>query len=266
MIRLPQVALPLNTAAELQTLQSSVDILRAYSDRVEAAKTLFKRRNTAKNPTFAEVRKSLTRMCAGARRCVYCEDSCADEVEHIKPKDLYPESVFHWNNYVYACGPCNGPKNNQFAVFSAGTGLVTDITRPRLGPVLEPEPGSPVLIDPRWEDPLQFMALDLIDTHLLLPTKAKGSKDRVRAEYTIEVLKLNRDVLLKARREAHGHYEARLSQYIAVRDRGDSAAQLRHLIRALKRMQHPTVWKEMKRQHVAIPMLAQIIGSVKDFV
>ena len=28
-------------------------------------------------------------MCSGAERCHYCEDSKADEVEHLLPKDAY---------------------------------------------------------------------------------------------------------------------------------------------------------------------------------
>jgi hypothetical protein len=36
-----------------------------------------------------------------------------DEAEHINPKDLYLERVFDWANYLYACGPCNGPKSNS---------------------------------------------------------------------------------------------------------------------------------------------------------
>ena len=196
---------------------------------------------------------------------MYCEDSCADEVEHIKPKDLYPESTFLWDNYVYACGPCNGPKNNHFAVFSTATGMLTDVTREHSGPVVEPEPGSSVLINPRWEDPLKFMELDLLDTFLFLPTKPKGSKDRERAEYTIEVLKLNdRDVLLKARKEAYESYEARLSRYITLRDRGEPTTNLKNRIRALKRMHHPTVWKEMKRQHSLIPDLHQLFNDAPE--
>ncbi|MEK6283380.1 MAG: hypothetical protein AABN95_23745 [Acidobacteriota bacterium] len=196
---------------------------------------------------------------------MYCEDSCADEVEHIKPKDLFPESTFLWDNYVYACGPCNGPKNNHFAVFSTATGVATDVTRVRLGPVVEPEPGSPVLINPRWEDPLKFMELDLLDTFLFLPTKPKGSKDRERAEYTIKLLKLNeRDVLLKARKEAYDSYEARLSRYITLRDKGEASIKLKNRVRAFKRMHHPTVWKEMKRQHSLIPDLNQLFADAPE--
>ena len=74
-------------------------------EQVKAAKTLFKSRNRKENRTFAAVRKELADLCSGSRRCMYCDDSVADEVEHFRPKDLYPEVVFAWMNYLYACGP-----------------------------------------------------------------------------------------------------------------------------------------------------------------
>ncbi|HXD32267.1 MAG TPA: hypothetical protein VN643_14195 [Pyrinomonadaceae bacterium] len=265
MIKLRRTSLPAVAKKNLGTFQSKIDILADYAQKVAAAKTQFSLRNNRRNQTFVEVRKALTKMCAGARRCVYCEDSCADEIEHIKPKDLYPESTFLWENYVYACGPCNGPKNNHFAVFSAATGLTTDITRGRGEPIVEPELGSPVLINPRWEDPLRFMELDLLDTFFFLPTKPKGSRDWERADYTIKVLKLNeRDVLLKARKEAYDSYEARLSHYITLRKEGEAETRLRTSVRALRRMQHPTVWKEMKRQHHVIPALSRLFVDAPE--
>src|SRR5258708_3065036 len=172
MIRLRRVSLPSGTLTELQHLQAKVDAIAHYEQRVSAAKVQFSRNNTTRNSTFTQVKRALTKMCSRARRCVYCEDSHADEVEHIKPKNIYPEETFLWENYVYACGPCNGPKNNRFAVFSAVTGNLTDVTRKRSDPVVEPELGSPVLINPRWEDPLRFMELDLLGTFLFLPTNA----------------------------------------------------------------------------------------------
>src|SRR5688572_20459922 len=139
MIRLRRVKLPSDTLRELQHLQAAVDAHMNYEERVSYAKVQFSRRNRTTNPTFTEVRKTLTKMCSGARRCVYCEDSYADEVEHIKPKDLYPEETFLWENYIYACGPCNGPKNNHFAVFSTITGILADVTRGRNAVIIEPE-------------------------------------------------------------------------------------------------------------------------------
>jgi uncharacterized protein (TIGR02646 family) len=265
MIRLRRVSLPNTPLTQLQTLQAQIDTLPIYSARVQKAKQQFKTQNKSSNSTFVEVRKALTKMCSGARRCCYCEDSYADEVEHIKPKDLYPEETFRWENYLYACGPCNGPKNNQFSVFSSTTGLLTNVTRKRSDPVMAPETGSPVLINPRWEDSLKFIQLDLLGTFMFVPIKPKGSKDFERADYTIKVLRLNeRDALPQARKEAYDSYEARLSRYITRRDAGDSTVQLRRHIRALKRMQHPTVWKEMKRQHQLIPSLKSLFTQAPE--
>lgn len=265
MIRLRRVSLPTGTVTQLKTLQLQIDTIVSYRARVLAATQQFGRHNRPTNPTFREVRKALTRMCAGARRCGYCEDSYADEVEHIKPKNLYPEETFVWGNYLYACGPCNGPKNNQFSVFSSKTGVITDVTRKKSSCIMAPESGSPVLINPRWEDPLKFMQLDLLGTFIFVPIKAKGSKDYERADYTIKVLRLNdRDALLQARKEAYDSYEARLARYIEVRDAGHSPVQLKRRIRALKRMQHPTVWREMKRQHHLIPDLKVLFANAPE--
>src|SRR5437867_3043275 len=109
MIRLPSVLLPPLALQSLQGYQREIDMVRDYAKRVEAAERLFKSRNKTSNNTFRAVRLKLHEMCSGARRCCYCEDSFADEVEHVRPKSLYPEHVFVWENYLYSCGPCNGP-------------------------------------------------------------------------------------------------------------------------------------------------------------
>jgi uncharacterized protein (TIGR02646 family) len=265
MIRLRKVSLPPEADTALQAWQRLVDARGGYEEQVAAAKAEFARRNTKNNKAFQHVKTALVKMCSGARRCVYCEDSFADEVEHIKPKDLYPGEVFSWRNYVYACGPCNGPKNNKFAVISAATKQLADVTRGRNAPVLPPERGAPALINPRWEDPLKFLELDLVDTFLFLPSKPSGTKDYVRAEYTIGVLRLNdREALRVARREAYGSYVARLDQYIKRRDAGTSKRGLTKLVRALKRMQHPTVWKEIKRQHAYVPELKTLFTQAPE--
>ena len=76
-------------ARKLEEYQRQVDAAGSYEDRVASAKRSFFRKNRRSNATFRRVRESLTRMCSGAQRCVYCEDSVGDEVEHIQPQDLY---------------------------------------------------------------------------------------------------------------------------------------------------------------------------------
>lgn len=265
MIGLRDVSLDKAVAARLKAFQNEVNSTRSYAEAVSEAKRLFALRNTAKNKTFQAVRAALATMCSGARRCCYCEDSCADEVEHIKPKDLYPELVFTWQNYIYACGPCNGPKNNKFRIFHSRTRAVIDISRKIGDPVRKPPKGDPPLIDPRKEDPLQFLELEMEATFFLLPRLALSKRDRERAEYTIELLHLNdRDLLPRARRNAFGSYRARLIEYEKKKRHGAAAAVLQNLMNDLLQMPHPTVWAEMKRQRNDHWELKQLFQEVPE--
>ncbi len=248
MLRLPSIDLPDQAAARLWEYQGEVDAESTYSKQLEAAKTLFSSRNRASNRTFKVVRAKLHEMCGGVRRCGYCEDSMADEVEHIWPKSLYPERVFSWQNYLYACGPCNGPKNNDFRVFARGTGDTVDVTRKRNDPVVPPIKGDPVLIDPRIDDPLVHLELDIPATFFFVPLEDDDGRSLERAEYTIELLQLNGRGLDEARRVMYRAYRSTLYEYADRRENGEAIADLAHLRDAVRKYSHPTVWAEMKRQ------------------
>jgi uncharacterized protein (TIGR02646 family) len=217
------------------------------------------------NTIFEEVKRALTQMCSGARRCAYCEDSAADEVEHIRPKDLYPRVVFAWSNYVYACGPCNGPKGSHFAVFVAGADVPIEVARKPKVPIVPPPDGDPVLIDPRTEDATRMMFLDLRETFRFIPLASRGTRDHAPAEYTIRTLRLNiRDELPRARRHAYIDYVARVRHYQRERDGNASTARLVELRDAIQRRQHPTVWREMQRQREKLPELQALFSDVPE--
>ena len=261
MVHLPDPGLDPGATRNLQEYQRQVDAAGSYEDRVASAKRSFSRKNQRSNATFRRVRESLTRMCSGAQRCVYCEDSVGDEVEHIQPKALYPCLVFVWTNYVYACGRCNGGKSNKFAVIS-GNRLV-DVTRPRGGPVIPPEPGAPAFLNPRVEDPLRFLDLDLEGTFMVLARDGLPDIDRERTDFTIETLKLNRDVLLQARATAFGSYRARLHEYVSMREIA-TAEEMDRLVDSLKAMPHATVWAEMKRQRSFVPDIDELFSRAPE--
>ena len=202
-------------------------------------------------------------MCSGARRCVYCEDSVADEVEHVAPKDLYPEWVFSWGNYVYACGACNGPKNNRFGVLDIGN-VCVEVTRRPSAPVVPPLQGDHALLNPRVDNPIMFFDIDIIDTFMMLPREDLDHRDMARADFTLDVLDLNRDVLLYARGNAYGSYRARLYEYREKRDRGVPMAELELLIAGLKKMPHPTVFAEMQRSHADVAELHAMFETVPE--
>src|SRR5579864_1256759 len=254
MIRLPGANLSADVARDLLSYQHTVNSCGTYEARVESAKALFRQRNRPDNLAFRHVRDILDQICRGSRRCMYCEDSVADEVEHFRPKDFYPEFVFAWENYLYACGPCNGPKNNHFAIFSAATGARIDLRRRRGDPITEPEPGDPLLIDPRNEDPMDFIAIDLRDTFLFKEIHGPGTRERERARYTIEILHLNeREYLRVARVSAYEGYCGILHRYIDERDSHMPQGVLDRKVAAIRRSPHPTIWAEMKRQKDTSP-------------
>ena len=259
MLHLPDPGLDPGSNQRLKQYQQEVDAAGNYADRVAEAKRLFDSRR--RNKTFHRVRETLARMCSGAQRCVYCEDSVGDEVEHIQPKDLYPCLVFVWANYVYACGRCNGGKNNNFTVVAENR--LVDVTRRRGAPVIAPVAGAPAFLNPRVDDPLAFFDLDLYGTFALLPGDDLSEIDQQRAEFTIKTLNLNREVLLRARYTAFGSYRARLHEYLAKRG-NVPGRELAHLVDGLKGMPHPTVWTEMKRQCKWLPELNSLFAEAPE--
>ncbi|HEX4420624.1 MAG TPA: hypothetical protein VH165_22070 [Kofleriaceae bacterium] len=260
---LPDLSLPDAAATQLVIYQAEVDH-GTFAERVARGKRLFKSRNRKGNTTFDSVKNRLTEMCSGARRCAYCEDSAADEVEHVYPKHFYPDRVFVWRNYIYACGPCNSPKGSRFAGYPAGAGSQVELSQP--AHTLSPPPaGVPGLLDPRVENGTEFLALELRDTFYFVACAPAGTLEYERARYTIDVLGLNkREILPRARRAAYQDYCAHLRQYIAVHREGGDTAELTRLKLEILTRQHPTVWFEMKRQHASLPALATMFAEVPE--
>ncbi|MCB0532413.1 MAG: HNH endonuclease [Lewinellaceae bacterium] len=250
MIKLPNHIQP-DQAVLDQLGDWQAEITGTFAEQSTLAKKKFKSRNTKQNATLRKVKDALTQMCAGARRCVYCEDSIADEVEHIAPKDLYPELTFVWENYVYACGNCNGPKNNKFAVFRRDNNTLQKLNPPDWPKETQPPPGEPVLINPRVDDPMKFALLDLKGTFTFVQLPNTDNAVKQRFEYSFEeVLRLNhqeREFLREAREEAFGDYKARLVEYDKQKHRGVSRDKLDKLIAGIRKKNHPTVWREMQR-------------------
>lgn len=262
MIQITSVPLPKLVSEHLIAKQTLIDDEADYAAQVAKGKALWKSKSVKQ---FNIVRSKLEKMCVGKRRCNYCEDSAADEVEHIAPKDLFPDKVFRWSNYLFACGPCNGPKNNKFAVFDANDGIV-NITRGRKEPVVPPQRGEHVFINPRNEDPLEFMLLEL-NTCLFVAKPGLSDRHRKRAEYTISTLTLNaRDYLVKARKEAYGTYRDSLELYVQKKEEGASQTELARRREELNSRQHPTVWYEMKRLNQHYPTLRKLFEAAPELL
>jgi uncharacterized protein (TIGR02646 family) len=259
----PGVNVPATALAALAELQARVDAAGDYPERVAEAKARWASVRKDASP-FAEVRDALHAMCWGARRCCYCEDSVADEIEHFRPKDLYPEEVFRWLNYLYACGPCNGPKNHAFAVFQPGAEVETVVTRPHGAAVVAPDAGTDALLHPRVDDPLHYLVLDIVETFCFGPRQGASTQERARALYTIKVLHLNiRTYLVEARRTAYAQLVCALEAASARRAR-DPTDTLTFPKRAVELTSHRCVWEEMKRQRNRLPALGVLFETVPE--
>jgi hypothetical protein len=275
MIRLIDVDLPPDTLVQLADYQQVINDACDYASQKKLSQTEFKRLNVDGNITFDAVKVALKVMCSGAKRCCYCEDSMAVQIEHIAPKSFYPEYTFVWRNYLYACGRCNNPKNNKFAVFATDTGIKTNLTRPKNAPVVPPISGTPLLINPRFEDPFDFLFLDIMEKKLgVMPEEDsetafhfsfvgddEDTPEYQRADYTIETLDLNNPDLVAARRSAYRGYRAALKEYISERDAG---RETRTYVTGIMGNHHPSVWYAMKQFRDKIPELKVLFDDAKE--
>jgi uncharacterized protein (TIGR02646 family) len=267
MIKLKNLQLPDATTLSLAGYQREIDNNQIYAAQVAKAKAIWPTRS--QNRPFNAVRHTLSLMCSGARRCCYCEDSMAIEVEHIWPKTLYPDKTFLWENLLYACSRCNRPKSNKFAIFPQTQPPSTnyiEYKHPKQGTPVRPPAGSAVFIDPRKEDPMDFLWLDITATFVFVPVDAdENSISWKRAKYTIETLKLNsEDALIEARQRAYENYFIRLDFYVNKKQNGGSSTLLTRISDGIKKEGHRTVWKEMQRQHTSIRALQELFNNAPE--
>ncbi len=107
-------------------------------------------------------------------KCAFCECIPSEggniEIEHFKPKSLYPEDTFNWNNLLPSCRKCNGSK------------LAHDTLSE---PIVNPYDISP----------------EEVFTYELINIKAKKGKYENTGKNTIRVCSLNSQRLWKPRSE-----------------------------------------------------------------
>ena len=262
MIQAPTNIQPLNKSlTDLASWQAIIDNEPTYKDQIAKAKATWGKSNS----TIDDIKESLRLLSNNTYRCNYCEDSYSDEIEHIYPKNIYPEKTFVWENYVYACGPCNGPKSNNFSLIDPNTIQLLDITPPRRKPpgyiYAKPPLYQIALIDPRKENPLDYIMLDIQDSFYFISAPGNSQEKKLRANFTIDVLRLNdREPLVEGRKQAYGNYRARLVEYEQAKLDRKPQVEIDRMIANLKESNHITVWEEMKRWNKMIPSLSSLFN------
>jgi uncharacterized protein (TIGR02646 family) len=278
MLRLTSKPLPRAAQQHLDALQAQINaVATGWAGQASEAQRLWEAKN--KNH-FATIRHTLTGMAIGEGICHYCEQSEGYDIEHIQPKSHFPAQAFVWENYLLACPKCNQvDKLDKACVFDpAGSNHSIKLTRSAAPPTQDF-----ALLNPRIENPMDYMALDF-RTFLFkarISHVALGSRDFCKVENTVEILKLNdRRVLVENRKKAFGHFKRLLREYVGVKQAqsfaeiddatsGDpllntsmpfadeQARVLDGLKNSILTSVHLTVWREMVRQRGALPLPIQ---------
>jgi len=148
-------------------------------------------------------------------KCAFCEckpgESGNIEVEHFRPKSIYPELTFEWSNFLPCCRKCNGRK-------------------------LDHDTGSSPIVNPYDIDPVTVFGYEDI--------RIKAIEKNDLAENTIEVCGLNSVRLMRPRAEilvslhdfAHSLHEAVEFYESSTTDRQRSA-RARKIAEAVERIE-----------------------------
>lgn len=105
----PRHSLPRQTT---QHLQNHTERIIASADRITESSRRYKAARGAR--WFNEVIDTLGRLAGTGQRCMGCSGSEAAQVEHFRPKAIYPELALQWENLLWLCGLCNLNKGFAF--------------------------------------------------------------------------------------------------------------------------------------------------------
>lgn len=245
MLKISALGITQEDSTALSELQHEIDDLPDYKARVQLADERFKSKPSG---LFKRVRGALEVSCGDLVRCGYCEDSCADEVEHVWPKAFFPDKTFRPDNYLFSCGRCNPTKGNKFSILSGAGWVDLKEQRKNFG-YIQPPVAQSKFIDPVSENPLDLIWLDLAGgSFRFTEIGEKGTGEYDRAKFTIDTLRLNKEVLVRSRQNAYSGFVDRMDIYIQRKIAGDGQDALSSRLIELRRAPHQTVRFEMARQ------------------
>lgn len=292
MIQLSSKSILPSSLTHLDSVQFKIVNTTVFKDKALLASVLWKSKKSGGGFTvFKDIKDTLIEMCVGVEICVYCEHNEATDIEHIYPKKLYPEKAFTWDNYVLACGKCNTHhKSDKFKIFNPKFSSTIENVTPTRGTFIQPANDEAVFINPRVENPMDFLELDLINKQFIFTEiYPVGTKEYERAKYTKELLGLNtRAALVANRKVAAKFYVSRLEKYASAKastnfqelmaaindDWGgidhtkDFIGEKLNILSSIKNdiisYSHPTVWKELIRQRSKLRRTDQLLNQVNE--
>ena len=118
MRRLSMASCPTHISVVLTRRQTALD---ADPARVQQSWKSFTRLKA-----YATLRSTLAEPLGARRRCAFCSDSRAADIEHFWPKSAYPERTYRFDNLLLVCPECNRAKLQKFPLDVAGMPLLVN--------------------------------------------------------------------------------------------------------------------------------------------
>lgn len=126
--------------------------------------------------SMGKVLSTLHAMIGKRQRCMYCLDSHGSDIDHFRPKAVYPERMYQWANLLLCCTHCGRLKGDQFPVLG----------------------NSPMLVDPTSENPWDSLDFDPITGNICARFDVQLNAWSAKGEKTVEVLQLDKREALSA--------------------------------------------------------------------
>ena len=166
---------PALPAAALRRLAAKAQLIEADPVPKEAAERIYT--SSRKAQWFKPIIDALKQMVGVGERCMFCSGSECSQVEHFRPKAVFPLMTMRWENLFWTCGICNLSKGDRFPP--------------------DTEEGE-TLIDPTTENVWDFFFVDEFG-NLTERWRPELNDIDPRAHVTVRVFSLDRDALQQSR-------------------------------------------------------------------
>lgn len=166
MKRIKREALPADAARYLVKRQQSA-VQKHVNGTLDTTADWKSARQTK---SMGKVLSTLHAMAGERQRCMYCLDSHGSDIEHFRPKDVYHQYIYRWENLLLSCTHCGRIKGNQFPM--AGRRVL--------------------LVDPTKENPWDSLDFDPLTGNICARYDAQLNNWSTKGEKTVEVLQLDK--------------------------------------------------------------------------
>lgn len=188
MRRIVRPSLPRPVAAYLERKQAEVN-------RGKPARPTWDQARRTK--TMGKVAVALGTMAGTRSRCMFCEDSRGNDIDHYRPLATFPRLAFVWVNLLWLCTGCNRLKGQRFETNAAGL---------------------PLLINPTTEDPWDYLFFDPHTGQITARFRGDTAAPDPRGQHTTDpsVLPLNIEAVTEGRQRTYRNLRRAVDRFLEV--------------------------------------------------